>query len=166
MAPWRPLLAGPDAAPVWEAIADIAAALRPSPEQGEPAGEGPASAESARPVDRGVNPSVASGSAGQALFFAYLALHRAVAEQAAPALPPPLADEVLQSAEESAGRLLDRAGDALAEVPTGADLYAGFAGVGWVVEHLQNRFLELAPAGSSGPEGAPPEDPHGESEQA
>jgi hypothetical protein len=182
MPPWRPLLAGPDAAPVWEAIADIAVALRPPPELGEPAGEGGADAErgeaggaatgeaggaaSGRPDDRGLNPSVASGSAGQALFFAYLALHRAVAEQASPAGPPPLPHEVLETAEESAGRLLDRAADALAEVPTGADLYAGFAGVGWVVEHVQSRFLELAPSGSSAAEDAPPEDPNAEIDEA
>jgi hypothetical protein len=126
MPPWRPLLAGPDAAPVWEAIAGIAEVLRPGD---------PASTPEPEQVELH-EPSVAGGAAGQALFFAYLALHRdalAAAGAPLPALPP----AVLESAEEHASRLLDRACDALASVPTTPDLYSGFAGVGWTVEHLQ-----------------------------
>jgi hypothetical protein len=140
MASWRPLLAGTDAVPVWQAIAEISAALRPPTEDGEEA-----------------SPSVAGGAAGQALFFAYLALHRAeLARSASPAAPP--GADLLAAAEERVGLLLDRACDALAAVPTGADLYAGFSGVGWTVEHLQAAFLaaeDPAPSESL-PEGPPP----------
>src|SRR5215468_5574183 len=95
MVRWRPLLTGRDAVPVWEAIAEIAAALRSAEE----------------PADGAANPSIAQGDAGRALFFAYLAFDREAAASASPpAAPlPPLPAAVLESAEDTAGRLLDRA---------------------------------------------------------
>src|SRR5262245_34633051 len=69
--------------------------------------------------------SLASGDAGEALFFAYLA-------QAFPG----------EGHEEVAFERLERAIAALAEDSPGPSLCSGFAGVAWATAHLQ-RLLGL-----------------------
>ena len=69
--------------------------------------------------------SLASGLAGQALFYAYLALSTA--------------DE---SAADHAADLLERATEELANSPMPPTLYSGFPGVAWTMEHLQGRLFE------------------------
>lgn len=98
---WAPLVEGEAAAPVLAAVEAIAHDL---------AAVEPASLE----------PGLARGAAGVALFFAYLekALGRA-------------------EAGERAEAFLERAIDGLAQsAALGASLYRGFAGVAWVAEHL------------------------------
>jgi hypothetical protein len=101
---WTPVLTpGDGAEAAWAAIHDIAAALR----GGAPEGA-----------------SLAGGSAGEALFFAYLAG----------------ASDAAQDGRQ-AEHLLDHAVDALARRPMTAALYSGFGGVAWAVQHL----LDLDP---------------------
>jgi lantibiotic modifying enzyme len=69
--------------------------------------------------------SLHGGDAGEALFFAYLAL----------AFPG-------EGHEEAAARRLERAIAALADQPTGPTLCEGFAGVAWATTHLQG-LLDL-----------------------
>jgi lantibiotic biosynthesis protein len=69
--------------------------------------------------------SLASGSAGQALFYAYLSLHTGEEPQA-----------------DLAIELLDRATEALAAVPMSEGLYSGFTGIAWVSDHLRGRLFE------------------------
>lgn len=103
------MLEGGDAERAWTAVEDVAAALRPDAER------------AGRPPD----PSLSDGSAGLALFYAYLA---AVTGDEAWA--------------ECAHRLLEEAIDALADRPLPAALHGGFAGIGWTVEHLTGMLLE------------------------
>ena len=63
------------------------------------------------------HPAVAGGSAGTALFHAYTA-------------------QAGLGGGERAEELLGKSVDALAELPLGASLYAGFSGVAWAAEHL------------------------------
>lgn len=98
---WSPLLSGEAAAQALTAAKAIAHDL---------AGDPPAASSS----------GLAGGSAGLALFFAYL--ERSLADAAA---------------GERAADLLDRAIVQLAQPPSpGASLFHGYAGVAWVVEHL------------------------------
>jgi lantibiotic modifying enzyme len=69
--------------------------------------------------------ALASGSSGRALFFAYL-------EQALP--DAGWGDQ----AAEALGDTIDH----LAGMPSTPDLYGGFTGVAWVLEHLQGWFLD------------------------
>ncbi|MEM9554026.1 MAG: lanthionine synthetase C family protein [Acidobacteriota bacterium] len=105
--PWGPLLEGPDADRAWEAIHAIAKSLE------------------APPSDGALPANLASGAAGQALFFAYLALATD--------------DE----------HWLDVACDYLETMIEGAEtvarwpsLHTGFSGLAWTLEHLQGRVLE------------------------
>jgi hypothetical protein len=75
--------------------------------------------------ESGRSASLAGGQTGQALFHAYLALHGQDDTQAG-----------------RAAELLDSAAELLAEVPMDLSLYTGFAGVAWVLEHLQGRLFE------------------------
>src|SRR3954454_23998598 len=105
--PWKPLLTGPLAAQATESVHEIAAALP------------------AHDPEEGWSASLAGGQAGQALFYAYLALHTAE-----------------PSAADRAADLLEAAADALASVPLPPSLYAGFPGVAWTMEHLRGRLFE------------------------
>lgn len=71
------------------------------------------------------NPTLAGGTSGLALFFAYL-------DAARPG----------SSAGERALEVLDQAIDDLAEGELASPLYSGFTGVGWVVEHLTREFFD------------------------
>jgi hypothetical protein len=99
-----PLLVGDDAARAWTAIDEIAAALAAMPRE--------ALAD---------DPTLSGGSAGMALFFAYLA---------------GVKDD--RGHEDHAARLLEWAQESVAEghLPAGAGLYQGFTGVAWVAEHV------------------------------
>jgi len=105
---WHPLLEGPLADRMSSTLREIAAAL-----------PGAVSKREALPA------SLASGLAGQALFYAYLALSTA--------------DE---SAADHAADLLERATEELASSPMPPTLYSGFPGVAWTMEHLQGRLFE------------------------
>jgi class I lanthipeptide synthase len=72
-------------------------------------------------------PSVAAGQAGTALFHAYL--HAA---------------EPAAGYDERAVADLDAAIDAVAEMALPPQLYGGFPGVAWAVEHLRGRLFALA----------------------
>lgn len=159
MSEWRPLLAGRAAEAAWRAIEDIAAALpcegsgggRDERTAAGAGGEG-AAGDGAGTVGGGEGgaagvpeigfPGVAGGIAGQALFFAYLALHGGA-----------------EAHFETAADLLGKATEALASVPMGPGLYSGFSGVAWAAEHLGRRLFaeELATA---------EEDPQGEIDEA
>ena len=103
---WNPLLAGPLADQASRALREIADALPGS-----------------KPRDRDVA-SLAGGLAGQALFYAYLALSTGE-----------------EGAADLAADLLDRAAGELASTPLPPTLYAGFPGVAWTMEHLQGRLF-------------------------
>ena len=105
---WNPLLEGPLADKVSRALREIADAL---PDAAPKAGNPPA--------------SLASGMAGEALFYTYLAL--ATADTAA---------------ADRAADLVERAGEELANSPMAPNLYSGFPGVAWTMEHLQGRLFE------------------------
>ena len=70
------------------------------------------------------DPVLASGKAGQALFFTYL--------------------DAARQGSGAADRALDALGqsiDALAETELPPALYTGFCGIGWAVEHLTREFF-------------------------
>jgi lantibiotic modifying enzyme len=121
MAPWRRLLEDRDAERVWKVIDDIAHALRPTVEN----------------LDAEANPAVTNGTAGVALFYAYLAAETGNEEWAA-----------------LAHRLMEHSIDFLSERPIHADFFEGFTGIAWAVSHLQGMLFE---------EGDDDDDPIGES---
>jgi lantibiotic biosynthesis protein len=84
-----------------------------------------AALESKEDREGGRYPSLAGGLSGQALFYTYLALRTG---DDAPA--------------ERAAQLVEQAADVLAETPLPANLYTGFAGVAWTMEHLRGRLFE------------------------
>lgn len=104
---WRPLLEGEEAAQAWQAILEVAAALR-------------------GPVDErlAADPTVASGNAGIALFYSYLA--QALAD-----------DAWADAAVEAFDRMVEAV--PAASLPPG--LWSGLLGVGWTIEHLRGRLF-------------------------
>ncbi len=110
---WQPLLTGEAAARAWQSIHEVAAALSQNP-------TAPASERAA---------GLAGGSAGIALFFAYLAA--AVDDEAH-------ADRALA--------YLDQAIEDLAQQPMSASLYSGFTGISWTAQHLSGRLFAADPA--------------------
>jgi hypothetical protein len=104
---WKPLLEGPLADRASRILREIAVALPDAPS-----------------IARGSIATLASGLAGQALFYAYLALSTE--------------DE---AAADRAADLLEQAADELAGTPMPPNLYAGFPGVAWTIEHLQGRLF-------------------------
>jgi hypothetical protein len=111
---WQPIIDPEASQPYWRAIEEIERALLDTLEPGS---------EPAEPVE--VNPRLASGTSGLALFFAYLDAARQDTE-----------------AGEHAVDLLGRSIDGLAQETLIPSLYAGFCGVGWVIEHLTREFYE------------------------
>src|SRR3954454_10859899 len=122
---WHPLLTGPLADRVSRTVHEIAEALSAAPSR-----------------EGGSRASLASGLAGQALFYAYLAI--ATSDEAA---------------ADRAAEFLEKAADELANTPLPPHLYAGFPGVAWTMEHLQDLLFES-------PEGEEAEDPVGEIDEA
>ena len=126
MGNWRQLLEDRDAERAWKVIDDIAQALRPYAENLEPE----------------TDPSVTHGTAGWALFYAYLGAET--------------------GSEEWTGlarRLMEYSIDALSQRPLLPDFYEGFTGIGWAIDHLQGLLFEEADDDS----GEPDDDPIGES---
>ena len=115
---WSPLLDGDLAAEALAAVEAVAGALPRAPIE-PPAGISPEGAIAWRS-------SLAAGRAGQALFYAYLSLHR-------PA-DGTLADLGIE--------LLDRATEGTAAAPMSESLLSGFPGIAWTTEHLQGRIFE------------------------
>jgi len=122
---WNPLLTGPLADRASRAVREIAEAL-----------------PGASSRDGASQASLASGLAGQALFYAYLAI--ATSDEAA---------------ADRAAECLEKAADELANTPLPPHLYAGFPGVAWTMEHLQDLLFET-------PEGEEAEDPIQEIDEA
>jgi lantibiotic modifying enzyme len=75
------------------------------------------------------NPSLSGGSAGVAVFFAYLDAARQGSANAG-------------DTGDNALDMLGRSIDALGETVLPPALYGGFSGIGWTVEHLTRRFFE------------------------
>ena len=109
MAPWQRLLEDRDAERAWKVIDDIAQALRPK-------------AENIDPTD---DPGTAGGTAGLALFYAYLGAET--------------------GSEEWTGlahRLMEHSIDALSDRPLLPDFHDGFTGIGWALGQLQGMLFE------------------------
>jgi lantibiotic biosynthesis protein len=167
MKSWRPLLTGALAERARQAVDEIAAALAPAPapaptggnrwrpdgpedpERAEAPGGDPLAAPEALAApaalaaagDSPSNPSLAGGTAGVALFFAYRA-GRGDAPGAA-------------GDSDAAGVLLERTIEALATTPLAPDLFGGFAGVAWTAEHLYGpRFTPAIAAAAAATEEA------------
>jgi len=114
---WRPLLTGDLADQAMEAVLAIAEDI-PT----RPGWIHPLMAESSSTAWRS---TLASGAAGQALFYGYLALHTEEERWA---------DLALEQ--------LDQAAEAVATSPMTEGLYSGFTGVAWVGDHLRGRLFE------------------------
>src|SRR5918996_426841 len=114
MGSWRPLLPPVLADRALEAVEEIARDIQARQERSLISGG--SSSERA---------SLASGSAGRILFFAYL-------------------DRVLpeEGWGDRAAETIEQAIDDLAETPAALSLYTGFTGLAWVLEHLRGWFLD------------------------
>jgi lantibiotic biosynthesis protein len=118
--PWQPLLEGDLADRALEAVFSIAEEIQARPGWVDP-----------RIAEQQIVPfraGLASGAAGQALFYGYLALHT----------------EEERWADLALG-LLDQAGEAVASIPMTESLYSGFPGIAWVGDHLRGRLFEGDP---------------------
>ena len=137
---WEPLLSGSDAEPAWQVVLEIAAEL--------PAWlDRPAATGSGSGLE---GPSLATGLAGLALFYAYL-------DRARPGA----------GFDERAFELVERAIDGLASPELVSSFYAGFTGVAWTVEHLQALYGEAEPEADGGEsDGEDDEDLNAEIDQA
>jgi len=127
--PWQPWIDGDLAARALEAVQAIAGELLQGPGW-LPDGVSDESAGALRA-------SLASGRAGQALFFAYLALAGRG-----------------EACSDRALALLDEATDAVAAIPMTGSLYSGFPGVAWVTDHLRGRLFLDDEAGDAASEEA------------
>lgn len=101
---WRPLLENSDAERAWAAVRAVAESLQ------------------AQSID---DPALPDGTAGLALFFAYLA--SATGEE---------------RWSDCAQQFLEHSIDALAERPLPPALHGGFTGIAWTIEHLQGLLFE------------------------
>jgi len=117
---WRPLLHGELADRALETVLAIAEDI--------PARPGWVRPRMAEPVSPAWTAGLASGIAGQALFYGYLALHTGEERWTDQALG-----------------LLEQAGEAVAEYPMSESLYSGFTGIAWVGDHLRDRLFEGDP---------------------
>lgn len=117
---WQPLLHGELADRALEAVLAIATEIPNRADWIHPRMSGPASPS--------WQASLASGSAGKALLYGYLALHTGEERWADLAL-----------------ELLEQAGDAVAEAPMSESLYSGFPGIAWVGDHFRDRLFEGDP---------------------
>jgi hypothetical protein len=125
MKSWQPLLTGSLAERARQVVDEIAAALAPAP---------PLAAADANLL----SPTLAGGTAGAALFFAY---------RAGRGDGPGAAGD-----SDAAAVLLERSTDALATMPLAPDLYGGFSGVAWTAEHLYGPRFTAAGTAAATPE--------------
>jgi len=107
---WRPIISGETHREAWTVIEEIERSLA------ERLASDPALSS---------NPTLAAGTAGLALFYAYLDATRPGSDAGDRAL-------------ECLGQSIDRLGRA----NIGPSLYSGFAGVGWTIEHLRGDFFD------------------------
>jgi len=112
---WRPLLKGPLAGRALDAVEEIATAVRP---------DGLARARKRSLSFTARDASLAGGTAGLAVFYAYLSRANSNGRH-----------------DSIASRFLAEAGDAVATVTMPPSLYGGFSGVAWATAHLQKGFL-------------------------
>jgi len=118
---WQPILSGTELESGWTVVKEIAEALhRP------PAAWIPGDIEGVEPFRIARSSALAMGTAGLALFYAYLSQSSESGGQ--------WADE--------ADRYISRSCDALEMVPMQAGLYRGISGIAWVVQHLQGFLYE------------------------
>jgi len=111
---WQPIITDPGARQrAWAVVEEIERSLV------ERLDAGAACPELAR------NPRLSSGKAGVALFFAYLDAVRPGS-----------------GADERAFALLGDCIDSLGEMVISPALYSGFAGIGWMIEHLTRELFE------------------------
>lgn len=107
---WRPIISGDTHRAAWTVIEEIEQSLIE---------------RLASDSHLASNPTLAAGTAGLALFFAYLDAARPDSDAGDRAL-------------ECLGQSIDR----LASANIGPSLYSGFAGVGWTIEHLRGSFFD------------------------
>jgi len=117
---WVALLDGEDAERARAAIRDIAAAVR-----ADPGAALPETVPAGTPIAVARDATLAGGSAGEGLFFAYLAKAHARDED-----------------HETMVDFIDKAIDAVAGVQMTDGLYSGFTGIAWTVEHLRDMLLD------------------------
>jgi lantibiotic modifying enzyme len=114
---WTPILTGSEAEETLQILQEIAEVLQTPPPAWIPDDQ-----HNAEPFRVAKGASLAFGSAGIALFYAYMAK--------------------LQTANPDynslADRFLNKACDALESVDLPEGLFQGFTGIAWTVEHLQN----------------------------
>lgn len=115
--PWRPLLEGEMADRALEAVLAIAEDI--------PGRSGWVHPKATGSYENTWRAGLASGAAGQAVFYAYLALHTEEERWADLALD-----------------LLDKAGETVASQPMSESLYSGFPGIAWTGDHLRGRLFE------------------------
>lgn len=118
--PWRPVLDGDLADRTLEAVFAIAEDILRVP--------GRTSLEAGDWQERVSGATLASGAAGQALLYSYLALHTGEDRWA-----------------DLAMDFLDRAGEVASSTRMGESLYSGFPGIAWVGDHLRGRVYEGDP---------------------
>lgn len=107
---WKPIIDPEARQPYWDAIEEIERALLATPAE---------TAGAPVPLD----PCLGSGISGRALFFGYFDAARHDDE-----------------AGDQAVELIGHGIEAVSNLPLSPSLYAGFCGVGWVVEHLTREL--------------------------
>jgi lantibiotic modifying enzyme len=122
--PWRPLLQGEAQERALATVQSIAQALSNPLQRALPA-DLPAEIHGAAAAA-----SLSSGTAGLALFFAYLA-------------QTPSDNGRDNDANHQAIHFLEQAMEGVATAPMGPALHGGFTGVGWTVAHLTDRLFAL-----------------------
>lgn len=118
---WQPVLTGADAETVLAVVGDIAKALH-----NPPATWIPMETTAVEPYRISRGASLAVGSAGLALFFAYLSQIPGVSRTFA----------------EEAEHFISHALDALEAVSMTGGLFRGLSGIAWTVQHLQGFLFE------------------------
>lgn len=108
---WRALLEDDERERAWEAIRRVASGLRDTVDR----------------VTVASDPSLNDGTAGIAVFFAYLATETGEEEWS-----------------DCAARLVEQAIDAVGDRPLTPWLHGGFAGVGWALKHIEPMLFEEA----------------------
>jgi hypothetical protein len=136
----QPLLTGALRERALDAVRDVARALA------DPANV------PARGDTEDTNATLASGHAGIALLYAYLARAERAGEPALAAARIGGDDHA-----EVAMRYVDAAIDAMAEQPMSAGLYAGFPGIAWAVTHVE-ALLATGPGDAAAAADAPDAD--------
>jgi lantibiotic modifying enzyme len=118
---WQPVLNGPESGQVWKVVNEIAKALQHPPVTWIPRG-----VEVIEPFRIARGATLAMGSAGLSLFYAYLSR----------------ASDDRHYYTDEADRFISQACDALTTVPMSASLYRGLSGIAWTVQHLHGFFYE------------------------